>query len=468
MSDPAPEANAGSSSAVSAYIVAVCTLAVATVWGSWLLAGPPHDLVALLILCVMGILSFLLREPDVGSRVGFSFLSIILLACIVITGPVGCAIVGALSMALEVGHPPTRVRIFNAGMTAFWAALGGLVYIAVGGSADLGSLDGPGELLLRVGAPMMVADVVQMLANAVLLAGVVRIDRRVPFRRFFVQMVTNSGFAYLGYGVIGFLFVILWIPADVGPFSALLILAPLFVARWAFVQFGEEQRAHESTLSALVTAVETKDPYAVGHSSRIADLTEWIAEPLSLTAQEVQALRFSAMLHDVGKVGLPTRIVRRPGAMTPEDFGVLAQHPARGVDLLADIDFLGESLDGIRHHHERFDGRGYPAGLVGDEIPLAARIIAVADAFDSLTMSRPHRAALPAAEALVVLQARGGSQFDPDVVSALGRALERHPWAGAETDPDTLAAMTGYFDHDDPGASDLAADSVRMLPERRR
>jgi len=442
------------------YIGLVCVLAVGVAVVGWVRDGPPSDPVALVILTLMGMAGWTLREPDVGSRVGFSFLSIVLLAGIVIVGPVGCAVIGALSMGLEVGRQQSRVRIFNAGMTAFWAGFGGIVYKVVGGERNLSLLNGPSALLLHVGVPLMVADVAQMLANAALLSGIVRIDRGVSFRRFFVQMVTNSGVAYLGYGFIGFLFVILWIPADVGPFSAVLILAPLFVARWAFVQFGEEQRAHERTLSALVTAVETKDPYAVGHSARIADLAEWIAEPLSLSTQEVQSLRFAAMLHDVGKVGLPTRIVRRPGAMTREDLDLLALHPSRGVELLRDIDFLGDSLDGIQHHHERFDGHGYPDRLVGEEIPLLARIIAVADAFDSLTLPRPHRPALSPDAALGELRLRAGSQFDPAVVTALTRALERHDWPRVDIDADTQAAMTDYFDHDDPAASDLAADTL--------
>jgi len=442
------------------FIVLVCLLALAVMVAGWLLDGPPSDIVALVILTLMGMASWILREPDVGSRVGFSFLSIVLLAGIVIVGPVGCAVIGALSMGLELGRQQARVRVFNAGMTAFWAGLGGLVYEAVGGERNLALLNGPAALLLHVGVPLVLADVAQMLTNAALLSGIVRIDRGVPLRRFFVQMVTNSGVAYLGYGFIGFLFVILWIPADVGPFSAVIILAPLFVARWAFVQFGEEQRAHESALSALVTAVETKDPYAVGHSARIADLAEWIAEPLSLSTQEVQSLRFAAMLHDVGKVGLPTRIVRRPGAMTSEDLDLLALHPSRGVDLLSDIDFLADSLEGIQHHHERFDGRGYPDRLVAEEIPLLARIISVADAFDSLTLPRPHRPALSVDAAVTELRLRAGSQFDPAVVTALTKALERHEWRGVDIDLDTQAAMTDYFDHDDPAASDLTAQAL--------
>ena len=444
-----------------AYIGATMALAVALIVVSLMVVGPPRDLVALIVLCGMGLLSQVLREPNVGSRVAFSFLSIILLASIPIVGPVGCAVVAGVTMGLQPGHVFPRVRLFNTAMHVVVGAVGGLLYHTCG-APDLHAVSGGGPLLLQVGLPLLVADAAQMIVNAALLAGIMRVDSGVPWRVIFVRMATNSGVAYLGYGVIGFLFVTLWVPADVGPFSALLILAPLFVARWAFVQYGDEQRSHESALSALVSAVETKDPYAAGHSARMATLTLWIAEPLSLGAQEVQALRFAAMLHDVGKVGLPTRIVRRPGEMSPGDLAVLEKHPDRGADLVSGIDFLADSLAGIRHHHERYDGRGYPAGLAGEAIPLSARIIAVADAFDSLTMARPHRPARAVGEALAEMERRSATQFDPRVVEALRRATERHDWIPGDVDDDTLAAMTGYFDHDDPEASDLAA-RLRML-----
>jgi putative nucleotidyltransferase with HDIG domain len=303
---------------------------------------------------------------------------------------------------------------------------------------------------MRVGLPLMVADVVQMLINALLLAGIVRLSSGVPPRRFLVQMITNSGVAYIGYGVIGFLFLILWVPADVGPFSAILILAPLFVARWAFVQYGEEQRAHERTLSALVTAVETKDPNAAGHSARIARLAEWMAEPLSMGTQEVQALRYAAMLHDVGKIGVPTRVLRRPRPLSLVDLEALTRHSSLGVKVVRDIEFLSGCLDGIRHHHERWDGLGYPDGLAGDEIPLISRVIAVADAFDALTTDRAERPALTPTQALKQIEQRRGRQFDPHVVAALATVVDRHERPLTTATEEELEQMRGYLDHDDP------------------
>lgn len=476
-----PEARPARSPArhrVAVYIGLTVVLLAVLVTVSLVLVGPPRDLVALVILCAMGLVSEALREPlmglsspqrakrQAGPTVGFSFLSIILLACIPMVGPVGSALVGGVAYGLAFQKSPPRARVFNFAMNATCGAVGGLLYLAVGGQ-EIAGVTGTADLIIHVGLPLLVADAAQMFLNAALLAGIMRVDQGAPWRVVFVQMVSNSGVAYLGYGMIGFLFVVLWKPADVGPFSAVLILAPLFVARWAIVQYGDELRSHESALSALGSAVETKDPYAVGHGDRVARIVAWVAEPLSLSAQEVDALRFSAMLHDVGKVSLPTRIVRRPGEMTREDLLVLAEHPHRGVELLQGLSFLEGSLEGIRHHHERWDGKGYPDGLVGEQIPLASRIIAVADAFDSLTMPRPHRPAISVAAALDELAARAGTQFDPRVVEAYSRALERHDWEPGVVDDDTLAAMTGYFDHDDPHASDLYAALVvdRLDPD---
>jgi HD domain len=435
---------------VRVYVLVVALVAVFGVAASWVLVGPPKDIVALATLLALGFISVWVQEKDVGSKVPMSFLSIVVIAGVALIGPFGCAVVGAVPVMFERGDRRPLARVFNASMLAIQGVIGGLVYFRLGGAQDIALVEGPAALLLQVGVPLMAADIAQMLVNAVLLSGVMRLSTGVPPRRFFIQIVTGSGPAYIGYGVIGFLLVILWVPADIGPFSAVLILAPLFVARWAFVQYGEEQRAHERTLSALVTAVETKDPSAAGHSERIARLAEWMAEPLSVGTQEVQALRYAAMLHDVGKIGVPTRILRRPRTLSFVDLEALTRHSALGVKVVRDIEFLSGSLDGIRHHHERWDGLGYPDSLAGDEIPLISRVIAVADAFDALTTDRDERPALTPAQALKQIEQRRGRQFDPHVVAALATVVERHEWPVTTATEEQLEQMRGYLDHDDP------------------
>jgi putative nucleotidyltransferase with HDIG domain len=446
------------SHAVAAYIAAVLlgSMGLAVLgWRTHPLNG--HDVVALVVLCVMGILSESVQQNEVGRRTTLSFTSIVLLSSVALIGPFGAAIVGTVTWLLAVNKDRAQVRVFNSGMTSAYGALGGFVYLLAGGAIGATDVRGVEPLLLHVGAPLMLADVVICLLNAVILSGIVRLSQGIPIRRFVLGLLGTSGLSYVGYGVIGYLFVILWVPAGVGPASAVLILAPLFAARWAFVQYGEEQRAHERTLSALVAAVETKDLYTRGHSERVALLCDLMAGSLTLSQQDTEALRFAGMLHDIGKLAIPTRVLRRAEGLSDADLASIATHAERGVDMIRDIEFLKGSFEAILHHHERMDGRGYPGGLVGDDIPLFARIIAVADAFDSLTTSRSHREANTVEEAIAELHRRAGTQFDPSIVVALERGLTRQIWTPTQLEPSLMATTGRAFDHDDPAASELMA-----------
>ena len=456
--------------AVFSYIAAVLILALGLAVLAWRIhplnsGSPPHDdVVTLTVLCVLGVLGSASQERNVGGRIGFSFNSIILLAAVALLGPFGAAVVGAVTHLLVVNKQRLEVRAFNIGMSSTIGAAGGFAYLMAGGTTEVNEVGGVGPLLLHVGLPLMLADVVICLLNAVILSVIVRLTQGTPMRRFILGMLGTSGPAYIGYGLIGFLFVILWVPAGVGPASALLILAPLFVARWAYVQYGDEQRAHERTLSALVAAVETKDVYTRGHSERVALLCDLMAGSLSLNHQDTEALRFAGMLHDIGKLAIPTRVLRKADRLTQANLASIATHAASGVEMVRGIEFLEGSTEAILHHHERMDGGGYPAGLRGEDIPLFARIIAVADAFDSLTTSRFHRDAHTVEEAVAALHRCAGTQLDPSIVAALERGLTRQVWEPTRLEPTLMATAGRAFDHDDPAASDLMAGLAR--PER--
>ena len=447
---------------IALFLGFVWFLALAGGLASWLVAGPPTNLGALAVLVLLAVASWLGRDNRIATRVHFSFVSIVVLASIVICGPVGAALVGGLAYLLRFRKMPHRARIFNTAMFACIGSVGGLVYVAVGGSTDVASLTSASTLLLQVGLPLVAADVAQCVANALLLAGIQNIVSAMPLRTQVWRLLATTGPAYIGYGVIGFLFVVLWIPARVGWFSAILVLAPLFVARWAFAQYGDELQAHERTLRALVTAVETKEPHNAGHSERVAQLSEWMAEAMGLGHKEIEDIRTAGMLHDVGKVALPTRLLGARQAHTHDDLVTIASHALAGVELVKDVDFLSGSVDGIAHHHERFDGLGYPDGLAGAAIPLAARIVAVADAFECLTSARSYRPALPVDEALAVVRGQGGTQFDPLVVELLLKALARHEWTVTDRTPDELASAGIALDHDEPSVSDHIASTDRL------
>ena len=182
------------------------------------------------------------------------------------------------------------------------------------------------------------------------------------------------------------------------------------------------EHANMATVEALAAAVDAKDPYTRGHSQRVSAYAAAVAEALGLSAAEIARVRLAGLLHDVGKIGVPDAILTKPGRLTAEEFAIIQQHPTIGEHMLAGVPFLREILPAVRHHHERWDGRGYPDGLAELALPRDAAILAVADSFDAMTSSRTYRAALPASEARRRVREGSGTQFDPRAVAAFEQA----------------------------------------------
>lgn len=268
--------------------------------------------------------------------------------------------------------------------------------------------------------------------------------------------MAHSVTPYLAYGLFGVSLAVLWDGAGVGPAAAVLLLLPLFVARWAYAQYAEEQHAYDRTVRSLMAAVETKDLYTRGHSERVSAASVMVAREIGMREDRVDSLRYAGMLHDVGKLGVPTRVLQKSGRLTESEFAAIQRHPMQGLEIVREIDFLDEAMAGIMHHHERLDGLGYPMGLAGDQIPEFARVIAVADAFDSMTTTRSYRGARTVPEAVAELQRCAGTQFDPAMVGALVAAVDRQGWTPEVTPLFTPPAdepfdqQASAFDHDDP------------------
>jgi len=183
---------------------------------------------------------------------------------------------------------------------------------------------------------------------------------------------------------------------------------------------AEENRAlFLGSIQMLAGAVDEKDPYTRGHSDRVTRYSLMIGKELNLDASFMETLQISAQLHDVGKIGIEDRILKKPGALTAEEFEVMKTHTTKGANILRPVTQLAEMLPGIELHHEALDGRGYPYGLKGDQIPLLARVIAVADTFDALTTNRPYQHAHTPEEALKIIQNLAGKRLDPVTVEAL-------------------------------------------------
>jgi len=189
----------------------------------------------------------------------------------------------------------------------------------------------------------------------------------------------------------------------------------------------------EEAILAFVRALDAKDPYTSRHSEKVAEYAEGIAQAMNLPLPVRERLRWAALLHDVGKIAVPSAVLNKPGPLDPEEWEIMRRHPVESARICEGVAAFRPLLPGIRHHHERMDGRGYPDGLRGDEVPLEARIIAVADAFDAMTSRRAYRDALSEEEALRQLEAGAGTQFDPVVVAAMVRW--RRALAAAQKEP---------------------------------
>jgi putative nucleotidyltransferase with HDIG domain len=182
----------------------------------------------------------------------------------------------------------------------------------------------------------------------------------------------------------------------------------------------ELHQSYMATVRALANAVEARDAYTGKHAERVSAYALMIAAAAGLDMAGDREIEFGFLLHDVGKVAVPDAILFKPGRLTPEERLVIEQHPITGYQIVREIDFLGQARDVIRHHHERYDGNGYPDRLRGEAIPLSARVFAVADVLDALTTERPYRRPSSIPEARAMIAAGAGSHFDPAIIAAFG------------------------------------------------
>ena len=190
------------------------------------------------------------------------------------------------------------------------------------------------------------------------------------------------------------------------------------------------RRLEESSLEAIESlnaAVDAKDPYTAGHSARVQRVSLAVAEELGVARERFDAIRFGGLFHDIGKIAVPDRVLTKSGALDDGEYAVIQRHPADGAEIVSHFGRLREAVPLIRHHHERWDGKGYPDGLAGEEVPVEAFIVGLADAWDAMTTDRPYRGALTMEAAAAEVRRCRGTRFCPAVVDAFFAALRRQP-----------------------------------------
>ena len=364
----------------------------------------------LMALVVLNVLTenFAFTLPLTGS-VSLSFA--VTYAAMLYAGPLGgiiCATAGSYTVAEHRAHKPPVISLFNAGQLALSAGLSGLAYAGLGGQA----LSIPG--IWQAGSwqlPAAAAALVFFLVNVALVGE----GLTIMSGRRFGDVLRSQGFlqygashtvlALLGLMIAGLLSLPSWV-------GLVLLVLPFMAARRTFRVYAELSEAYTSTVRSLVTAIEAKDPYTRGHSERVAVFARQLGEHLGLPRGQLELLERAALLHDVGKIGIELDTLSSPMQLTAEEVRLIRRHPVLGSELVGDVEFLADIVPVIRHHHERYDGAGYPDGLAGVDIPQLARLMAVADSYDAMTSNRAYRPAMTRGQAIVEIERVAGTQLD--------------------------------------------------------
>lgn len=448
---------------VNGYIGVMSVGAVAclvfTDWAS-LSSFDRGSAIGLAALIGMGLLSESLAiRMKVGRDAGNSSITFIpLLASVQLFGPAAAMILmpatGAFGEFLVRRKAPIR-GVFNVAQWTIATFIGGWAFALLGGTAlqprvgVMSAVPLSGQLI-----PFMAFGLMFMAVNHIAVSSVVALSQGLRFTEVLSHMLGHSGASRHDLLISPIALAVAFLYLQVGVAGILVVLLPLLFIRHSYLTTSRLREANADLLKALVKAIETRDPYTSGHSLRVAYLARRIAEALGLPRGSVEQIEQAALLHDIGKIeSVYSGILMKPAALTAEERGIIESHVTKGEALLRNLSSLPEPLIlAVRHHHEKEDGTGYPDGLVGDQIPIGARIIGVCDAVDAMLSDRPYRSALSVPAVMDQLQLHQGSQFCPAVVAALVESDLIEEYA------DIMRASR------DPGALEVA---LSVVPPRR-
>jgi HD domain-containing protein/MASE9 protein len=349
-----------------------------------------------------------------------------LMAATVLGGPAAGAIVAAFG---STDLREVRGRVPWYGTLANHAAI---VLPVIAAGLVLEGTRHVGEGLLFELVATLLGTLVYFFLNLIFVSLIVVFRGDHSLREFLTRAETSNIWAnLLTLAPLGWLMARMYETEGAGWWTTILFAVPLFTTRVAYQRFVEMREMFTQTIGALAEAVDKRDPYTSKHSQRVRLISVDIGRVMRVSAGELEALEWGGLLHDVGKIGVPDSVLLKQGKLTREERMIMNAHPVLGAQIIGPVDRLAAELPVIRHHHEWYNGSGYPDRLIGDEIPRLARILHVADAFEAMTADRPYRKALSQEQALSELRKFAGVQFDPEVVDAFVQT----DWAANTRDP---------------------------------
>jgi len=381
-----------------------------------------------------------IRMPG-GTRVDVAIAPV--LASAVLMGPIGAMVVAAFGTTelreLRALIPRGKSSLpwygvaYNHAAVVVPAVISAFLYVALVG----GGFVPDGQHL----AAVVAAGVVHAMGNSTLTALAIAFREGRPFRAIFMSNVRQFGISMAGLAPLAWLMAAMWVVA--GPIGILPFALPLYTTRAGYQKVVEIRDMFTQTVKSLAGAVDAKDPFTAGHSLRVQIIARDLGKEMGCSEEDLEALEWGGLLHDIGKIGVPDAVLLKQGALTRDERILMNAHPVKGEEILRPVEKLRLELPIIRHHHEWYNGSGYPDGLIADQIPFLARIMHVADSFEAMTAARPYRMTpLAEEEALSELRKFSGIQFDPDVVVAFERLLQRRPgWARSSAAPPPVRSI---------------------------
>ena len=355
--------------------------------------------------------------PKAGSvSVNFGFL----LASLILYGPATAVIVTAVVM-LNIREFAKRVpyykHLFNAGQYLISMGVASIVFENLY-NRDIVNFFYPKNITI-----IFLVAFIFFVLNTTLTASAISISERANFINVwifnFAWLIPSQIFLGVMAVTISFLYRLY------GPFTLLFTCLPLVIAQYTYLLRIKERKALLSSILQIVKVVEAKDVYTAGHSVRVAEYSEEIARGMGLNEYDIEILKNLANLHDIGKIQIDLSLLNKRGKLSDSDWKEIKRHPIVGYDIVKEITFLKDKADAVLYHHERIDGSGYPYGKKGDDIPLFAKILCVADSYDAMTTKRPYREALSREQAIFELKRNSGKQFDPVVCETMIEILEK-------------------------------------------
>lgn len=446
------------------YVTATSTIAALLFVVSWQYRQPSPGTWALLSFVMVALLleqSSTKLKVDAHGSTAF----VVHLASGILFGGFWGGLISASSTLLSqlaLGRNAAKV-IFNAAQNSAAVMFAFLVYRLLGGGIPpayfqvVGAVDS--GVLQRDFFLFFAYAGVYFALNSMAVSGVVAISSERSFRD--VWNLNTRGVLAYDFGASAVALFLAWLYTrfeaswGLGPLGLIGVVVPIVAVRHVYGLYHQLQDSGQELLQVMVKAIEARDPYTSGHSLRVSQLSRVIALEMGLQIRDVEAVHTAALLHDVGKIHEEfAPLLRKEDRLTPDETALMQTHSLRSAELVGIISkFRGFIQESVRHHHERWDGKGYPHGIAGSDIPLAARIILVADTIDAMTTDRPYRKRLPLEVVISELQKCRGSQFDPEVVELVvsSVAVRRLITAGVET-----AALPATTVLSDPGSRRLS------------